>query len=148
VLGRDEDVVDRDGDVSSVLLSVLNDNLRLAVGSEPSNFSTVSLLSHNFSNLVSEVVRVGEEGLGVPLIGGVAEHESLISSTKIFDGLLLVDRVGDLASLSLNLYKDIAVIAVQSNISTGVADLLADTAGNGFVVNFLFAGNFSKKSNL
>lgn len=148
VLGGDEDVVDGKGLDSSVDFLVFNNNLRLAVGSQPRNFSTVSLLSHSLGNLVGQVVREGEQGLGIPLVGGVSEHESLISSSKVFDVLLLVHGVSDLGGLAFNLHEHVAVVAVESDVGRGVANFLADAAGNGFVVDLLFAGDFSKESDL
>ena len=108
----------------------------------------MSLLSHSLADSVGEEMGEREEVLLVTLVGGVAEHEALVSGAEVFDVLVLVDRVGDLSSLSFNLKEHVAVVAVEADFSRGVADLFADSSGNGFVVNLLFASDFSEKSNL
>jgi len=148
MLGGDEDVIDRDWLHSASSLLVFDNHLRLAVRSKPWNFSTVSLSSHVLADSVGKQVREREEVLLVPLIGGVAEHESLISGSHVLDGLVGMDRVGNLRRLSLDLEKNVAGIAVEANLGGGVADLLAYSPGNSLVVDGLFAGDFSKKSNL
>lgn len=117
VLGGNQDVVDGNWDDLATLLSVFNNNLRLAIGSEPSDFSRVSLLSHSFGDLVGQVVGVWEQGLSVPFVGGIAEHESLISGSKVLLVLLgFVDSLGDFSGLGFNLDENIAVVAVKTNI--------------------------------
>ena len=148
VLGGYEDVIDRDWFHSSSSLLVFYYHLRLAVRSKPWNFSTVSLGCHVLADSVGKQVREREEVLLVPLIGGVAEHESLISGSHVLDGLVGMDRVGNLRRLSLDLEKNVAGVAVEANFGGSVADLLAYSPGNSLVVNGLFAGDFSKKSNL
>jgi hypothetical protein len=63
VLGRDENIVDANRLELSVLIGVLDDNLRLAVRSQPWDGTGVSCLGHFFTKLVGEPVRVGVEGL-------------------------------------------------------------------------------------
>jgi hypothetical protein len=46
VLGGDEDVVDSNGFYSAILVLVFNNNLRLAVGSQPWDLAGVSSLGH------------------------------------------------------------------------------------------------------
>jgi len=108
----------------------------------------VSLGSHVLADSVGKQVREREEVLLVPLISGVAEHESLISGSHVLDGLVGVYRVGNLRRLSLDLEKNVAGVAVEANLGGGVTDLLAYSPGNSLVVDGLFAGDFSKKSNL
>ena len=52
VLGRDENIVDANRLELSVLIGVLDDNLRLAVRSQPWDGTGVSCLSHLFAELV------------------------------------------------------------------------------------------------
>jgi len=135
VLRRDQDVVDALGFDLSSNLGVLNDNLRFAVGSQPRDFSVMSLGSHQFSDGVGKIVGVGEESSSIPLVGGVTEHESLISGAHVVDVLLGVHGVGNLGRLSFELQEHVAVVAVEADVNRGVADFLADSPGNGFVVD-------------
>jgi hypothetical protein len=148
MLSGDQHVVNRNGDDLASLLSVLNDNLGFAVGPQPGDLSRVSLLSHGLGDLVGEVVRVGEQGFSVPLVGGISEHQSLVSSSKVVVLLLLMDRVSDFRALALNFDENVAVVAVEANLGAGVTNLLADTSGDGFVVDLTLAGDLSEQGNL
>jgi len=108
----------------------------------------MSLCAHQFSDGVGEIVRVREEGSSIPLVSSVAEHESLISGAHVVDVLFLVHGVGNLRRLSFQFEEHVAVVAVEADINGRVADFLADSPGNGFVVDVLFAGDFSEKNNL
>lgn len=126
-------------------LLVLNDDLRFAVWSEPGNLSRVSLLSHSLANLVGEVVRKREESLSVPLVGGISEHESLISCTHIFFFLVSSHGSSNVGILSLNVDNELAVFVVETNFLRSVADFSADSSANFLEVDSSsIDGNFSK----
>ena len=85
----------------------------------------------------------------VPLVSGISEHESLITSTHVELVLLLVDGSGDVGILSVHVDDDVALLSVESNVVTGESDLLADSSGNLFEVNLrLVNANFTEKNNL
>ncbi len=151
MLGGDKDVVDSNGlDLASLLL-ILDDNLRFAVRSQPCDFTGVSLLCHLFADLVCEVMGVREESLGVPLIGGVAEHDALVASAKVLFFLLssTVDGLGDVGILRLNLQDNLAVVAVESIFNGSEADLLADISCDLLEVDWLtLVRDLSKEDDL
>jgi hypothetical protein len=103
----------------------------------------VSLGGHVLADSVSQQVGEGEEVFLVILVGGVSEHESLVSGSHVLNSFVGVDRVGNLRRLSFNLQKHGAVVAVETNFGGGIANLLADSSGNRLVVDGLSAGNFS-----
>lgn len=74
VLRGDQDVVHSQWNQPSVFLAILNDDLGLAVGTQPGDVAVLALLSHNFTQFVGKVMGVGMKGLGVPLVGGVTKH--------------------------------------------------------------------------
>ena len=74
VLRGDQDVVHSQRNKSSVFLTVLNNDLSLAVGAQPRDVTVLALLCHNFTEFVGKVMGVRMERLGVPLVGGVTKH--------------------------------------------------------------------------
>ncbi len=135
MLGGDEDVVDADGLDLAVLVLVLNDDLRLAIRSQPGDLAGVSSLSHLLAEKVGEVVRVGVEGLSVPLVGGISEHNTLVTGTEVIHVLLDVDSLGDLGALSLNVDEDTHGLVVKTFVLIVVADLSGDVSGDLLVVD-------------
>ena len=75
------------------------------------------------------------EGLLIPLISGISEHESLITGSHILLVLLSVDGGGDVGILSVNVQDDVAVVGIESDVIAGETNLLADSSGNLLEVN-------------
>ena len=71
-------------------------------------------------------MRVWVERLGVPLVGGVAEHKTLVARTELTLSFVPVHRRGDICILSMNVRDDLAIGTVEANFLTSVADLPAD----------------------
>lgn len=131
VLSRNEDVVDAfwlDLAVSELL--VLDNDLGLAVGSQPWDLAVLPLDGHHFAELVSQNVRIRMQSLGVPLVSGISEHESLIASSHIQFVLSLMNRGGNVSILGMDINDNLTVVAVQTNIVRGESDLLADSTGH------------------
>ena len=82
---------------------------------------------------------VWEEGLSIPLISGITEHESLISCTKVFFllGEITVNGSSDVGILCFNLEKYLTLVTVKTLISSIITDLLAHSASNLFEVDEL-----------
>jgi len=149
VLSGDKDVVHSDWlKHTLVFLLILNDNLRFAIWSQPWDLSILSLDGHNLAELIGENVRVWVEGLLIPLISGISEHESLITGSHVKFVLLTVDGSGNVGILSVDVQDDIAVIGIESDVLAGETNFLADSSGNLLEVNLtLVNGNFSEKNN-
>ena len=89
------------------------------------------------------------EGLLVPLISGITEHESLITSTHIQLILRLMDSGSDVSILSVNVDDDIAFVGIETNIVAGETNFLADSSGNLLEVDLgLVDADFSEKNDL
>ena len=76
----------------------------------------MALDGHLFTNLVGKPVRVGVQVLGIPLVGGISEHEALVASTEVILLLLLVHSVGDFHGLRLNVEDHVHVVAVETDL--------------------------------
>lgn len=131
VLSRNKDVVYSNWLDSSVWqFFVLNDNLGLAVWSQPWDSSILSEHGHLLANLVSKDVGVWVKSLGIPFIGGITEHQSLVSCSHVQLVLLKMDCCGDLAALGMNIDDNLAILAIKSNVLTSESDLSADSSCN------------------
>ena len=62
----------------------------------------------------------------VPLVRGIAEHKTLITSTYISLGLVGVDGGKDISILGLDVRDDLAVRAIESDSLARVADIGAN----------------------
>ena len=73
--------------------------------------------------------------LRIPLVGCITKHETLIAGTYLV--LLIffsVNCVSDIRILFMHILNDIAIVAVEADVLTREAHLLADFAGNLLVV--------------
>lgn len=106
MLSRDKNIVDADWLDVSLVVFIFNDNLGFAIWSQPWDLTGVSGISHLFTDQVGQVMRVGMESLSVPFVGGITEHETLISSTEVIHILGGVDCISNFFTLSLNVNED------------------------------------------
>ena len=150
MLGGDQDVVNSDWlEDTLILLLILNNNLGFAIRPQPWDSSIFSINGHLLADLICKHMGVWVKGFGIPLIGGISKHESLITSSHIQLILGFVDSSSDVCILSMDINDNIAFIAIKTNIFAGEAYLSADSSGNLLEVNFaLIDGYFSKKNDL
>ena len=150
VLGRDQNIVNTDWLQDTLWLLLIFDNdLRFAIWSQPWDLAILSLDGHDLAKLVCKDVGVWVEGDGVPLVGGVTEHETLITGAHIELILVSVDGSGNVGILSVHVDNDIALIGVETDLLAGETNFLADSSGNLLEVDLrLVNANFSKKNNL
>lgn len=111
VLAGDEDSMDSDGDELGSLVSILDGDLGLGVWSDPGNDFLNSALVDSLAESLGEQVGEWHELGG--LIGGVSDHESLVSGSDILVLLLDVDGVSDLLRLLVNSDDDRGVLVVN-----------------------------------
>ena len=121
VLGGDDDGVDADGDHAAVLLLVLDGDLGLTIGAQPLEGSVLANVGETLAEAGGEEVGEGHELGG--LIGGVAEHDALVTSADLLDALVEVDALGDIGALLLDGDDDVAGVAVDALVGGGVADV-------------------------
>lgn len=121
VLGGDDDGVDADGDHAAVLLLVLDGDLGLTIGAQPLEGSILANVGETLAEAGGEEVGEGHELGG--LIGGVAEHDALVTSADLLDALVEVDALGDIGALLLDGDDDVAGVAVDALVGGGVADV-------------------------
>jgi len=127
VLSGDDDGVDSEGNNGAVVVLVLNGDLGLSVGAEPRERAVAAGSGHGSVELVGEEEGEGEELGG--LIGGIAEHDTLITGTESLEAVVKVKTLGDIRRLLLNGDEKVAGLVVEAlggvivtNVLDGVTD--------------------------
>lgn len=142
VLGRDDDSVDAEGNNGTSVVGVLNGHLGLCVGAQPWEGAVLAGLGHGRVELVGEEDGQGQELGG--LVGGIAEHDTLVTGTEVLEGLLVVQALGNVGRLLLNGNEDVAGLVVEALVGRVVADLLDGIADDLLVVDVGLCGDLAE----
>mgnify|MGYP003624095068 CR=1 FL=1 len=142
VLGRDDDGVDALGDDGTAVVGVLDGDLGLGVGSQPREGAVLAGVGHGLVELVGEEKGQGEQLGG--LVGGIAEHDALVTGTQLLEGLLVVQTLGNVGRLLLNGNEDVARLVVEALVGRVVADVLDGIADDLLVVEVGLGGDLAK----
>ena len=142
MLGRDNDGVHPQGLDGTVVMGVLDSDLGLGVGTEPRDGAVGTGNSHGVVQLVREEESKGKELRG--LIGGITEHDTLVTSTKLLESLLVVETLGDIGRLLLNGNQDVASLVVETLLGVIVTNVLDGTTDDGLVVEWGPGGDFTE----
>lgn len=142
VLGRDNDSVDTERNNGTAVVGVLNGDLSLGIRAQPGDGTVLAGIGHGRIELVGEEDGQGEEFRG--LISGIAKHDTLVTSTKVFEGLFVMETLGDIGRLLLDGNEDIAGLVVEALVGRVVANLLDGIADNLLVVEAGLGGNLTK----
>lgn len=141
VLGGDDDGVDAERDGSAALLLVLNGDLSLGVRAKPAELTGAAGISHGGVELVSKHDGQGHELLS--LVGGVTEHDTLITGTVILEGAV-VKALRDIRGLLLDGDEDVAGLVVEALGGVIVANLLDGVADDTLVVELGLGGDLAE----
>lgn len=142
VLSRDNDGVDSQGNDSTAVVLVLHGDLGLGVRSEPREGSVPASLRQGLVESVGEKVREGVEFRS--FVGGIAEHETLVTGTQLLQSLLVVKTLSDIGGLLLNGNHDVAGLVVEALVGGVVADLLDGASDDVLVVNGSLGGDLTE----
>ena len=112
VLGGDDDSVDAQGHDGTVVVRVLDGDLGLGVRARPGDGAVVTGSLHGSVELVGEQDGQGEELGG--LVGGITEHDTLVTGTELLESLLVVETLGNVGGLLLNGNEDVAGLVVEA----------------------------------
>lgn len=142
VLGRDDNGVDALGNNGAVVVLVLNGDLGLGVGPQPREGAVTAGSRHGSVELVGEEEGEGEQLGG--LIGGIAEHDTLVTGTKLLEGLIVVETLGDIGGLLLNGDEEVKGLVVETLLGVIVTDVLDGVTDNLLVVELGLGGDFTE----
>ena len=121
VLARDDDGINTLGDEGTAVVLVLDGDLGLGIGTQPREGAITPGLGHGRVELVRQQKSKGEKLGG--LIGGIAEHDTLITGTELFEGLLVVQTLSNIRRLLLNGNEDVAGLVVEALVRAVIADI-------------------------
>ena len=142
VLGGDDDSVDTEGDDGTVVVLVLDSDLGLGVGPQPGERAVVAGGLHGGVELVSQLDGEGKE-LG-SLVGGITEHDTLVTSTELLKSLLVVETLSNVGRLLLNGNQYVARLVVETLAGVIVANVLDGVADDLLVVKTSLGGDLAK----
>ncbi len=142
VLGRDDDSVDTERDDGTVVVSVLNGDLSLGVRSQPGQGAVATGVGHGRVELVGEDEGQGQELRG--LVGGIAEHDTLVTSTELLESLLVVETLSNVGRLLLDGDENVAGLVVEALIGGVVANVLDGTTDDLLVVEVGLCGDLTE----
>jgi hypothetical protein len=142
VLRADDDGVDTERNNCTAVMLVLDGNLCLGVGSQPWETSRVTGLFHGRVKLVGKKDGEGKHFGG--LVGGIAEHDALITGTQVLESLVVVETLSDIGRLLLNGDQDVAGLVVEALVRVVVTNVLDGATDNGLVVETGFCGDLAK----
>lgn len=133
VLGGDDDGMDALGNDGTVVVLVLNGDLSLGVGAQPRQGAIAAGSGHGSIELVRQEQGQGEELRS--LIGGIAEHDTLVTSAELLEGLVVVETLGDIGRLLLNGDEEVQGLVVETLGGIVIADALDGLTDNLLVVD-------------
>jgi hypothetical protein len=142
VLRADDDGINTDRDDSTAVMLILDGDLSLGVGSQPRKTARIAGLFHGRVELVGEEDSEGKH-LGC-LVGGIAEHDALITSAQVLEGLVVVKTLSDIGRLLLNGDQDVAGLVVEAFVGVIVTNVLDCATDDGLVVETGLCGDLAK----
>lgn len=122
VLGGDDNGVDALGNDGTAIVLVLDGDLGLGVGPQPGEGAIATGSGHGSVELVGEEEGEGKKLRG--LVGGIAEHDTLVTSTELLESLLVVETLSDIGRLLLNGDKEVEGLVVETLLGVIVANVL------------------------
>lgn len=143
VLDRDDNGVNADGDKSTTLVLVLDGDLGLRVGAEVGEGAVTATVSHLLVQLVGQHEGQGHELGG--LVGGVTEHDTLVTGSNVLDVEALLDQtLVDIGGLLLDGDEDVAGLVVEALGGVIVTDVLDGLTNDLLVVKGGLGGDLSE----
>lgn len=129
VLSGNDDGVDAKRNNSATVALVFDSDLGLGVGTKPWECACAACNSHSGVELVGQNDRQGHELLS--FVGGVAEHDTLVTSTMVLEGAV-IKTLGNVGGLLLDSDEDVAGLVIEALLGVIVTNLL-----NGFADDLL-----------
>lgn len=142
VLGRDDNGVDTEWDNGTTIVLVLNGDLGLGIWSQPWDGTVTAGCGHLSVELVGKLEGEWEELWG--LVGGITEHDTLVTGTELLKSLVVVKTLGNIWGLLLNGNQDVASLVVESLGGVVVSDVLDGITDNLLVVELGLGGNLTE----
>ncbi len=141
VLRGDDDSVDAQGDSRTTFLPVLDRDLDLRVGAEPWKEAGAASGGQRGIEFMSK--HDCKRHVFGRFVGGVAEHNTLITGTVAFKGPV-VEALGDIGGLLLDRDEDVAGLVVEAFRRVVIADVLDGIADDLLVIDLRFCADLAE----
>lgn len=142
VLSGDDDGVNAKGLDSTVVVGVLDGDLGLGVRAQPGDSAIDTGLLHGGVQLVGQQKGQGQQLRS--LIGSVAEHDTLVTGTKLLESLVVVQTLSNVGRLLLDGNENVAGLVVEALGGVIVANVLNGTTDDLLVVQMGLGGDLTK----
>ena len=142
VLGTDNNGVDTEWLNRTIVVGVLDSDLGLGVRSEPWEGAVNACLLHSTVELVGKLNSQGQQFRS--LIGGISEHDALVTGTQLLEGLVIMKTLGDVRGLLLDGHEDIAGLVIETLVRAIIANVLDSVTDNFLVVQAGLGGDFTE----
>jgi hypothetical protein len=131
VLGRYDNGVDAKRNSSTTILLVLDSHLRLGVGAQPREGSRSASDSQRLVEFVGK--NDGQRHAFLRLVGGIAKHDTLITSTMVLE-IAVVKTLSNIGTLLLDRDKDVAGLVIETLLGVVISYLANSVADDLLVV--------------
>ncbi|KAH3660058.1 hypothetical protein OGAPHI_007263 [Ogataea philodendri] len=145
MLGRNDNSVDSQRHNSTAIVLVLDGDLGLSVRSEPWKSTGSSGISKSGVQFVGQ--QDGQWQLLIGLVGGVTEHDTLVTGTQLLQCLLVMQTLGNVWRLLLDSNKNITCFVVETLARVVVSNVLDSVSDDLLVVQSGLGGDFTKDHN-
>jgi aromatic ring-cleaving dioxygenase len=142
VLNTHQDSVNAHGFNAFFGVLILNGHLGLVIGHHPRQYFLVHAFSQAFAQLVSE--QMGEWHAFFRLVGGVTDHEALVTRAEVFFVLVSSDAVENFRALDVKVDHDSAIFVIHAFLDIIVSDFLDGLTDNLFITDLCFGVDFTK----
>lgn len=142
VLGGDDDGVDALGDHGAIVILVLDGDLGLGVRAQPGDLTRVAGNGEALNELGGEDVSEGHHLGG--LVGGIAEHVALVTSTNVLVLAADVNTTGNVGRLLLEADHDVAGLVVEALGGVVEANALDGITDDLLVVGVALGGDLTE----
>lgn len=142
VLSRHDNGVDALRDNGASIVSVLNGDLGLGIGPEPRQLAALASIGHGLVQLVRKNDGQGQQFGG--LVGGIAEHDTLVTSAELLKSLFVVETLGNVRRLLLNGDQHVAGLVVEALVGAIVANFFDGATNDLLVVKLGLGGDLTK----
>ena len=143
MLGRDDNSVDTQRNHGAIVVLVLDGDLRLGVWAQPREDTVAAEISHTLVELVGK--HDAERHELFSFVGSIAEHDTLVTRTNVFDAAAVLDEaLGDIGRLLLDGHEDIAGLVVEALVRVIVADALDRAPDDLLEVDVGLCGDFTE----
>lgn len=142
VLARENNGVNTEWDNGTAIVLVLHGDLGLGIWAQPWDASITAGCGHLSVELVGQLEGQWEELWG--LVGGITEHDTLVTGTELLKSLVVVKTLGNIWGLLLNGDEDVASLVVESLGGVIVTDVLDGTTDNLLIIELCLGGNLTE----